>query len=324
MFKPIIHRPAYTSLLGKRLHGITSELIYDRVLDILQVAEEDRTNIHKENSYEEGKDKHKAIKEALVAGLLMLDAGTGMFSGSFSAAISQEIRGLNGRWRNNTKTFEVRGQDLPLDILAVAADSSFKRKSAHDAVLGFIEQAKDGMAHAELGLDLQPTLKHISEDLHGQFKGTVAGRGLWVSDVPAQLISEAEESIEESVKAHVSHALTRMERETLRNKESGANIKTLKRIVENERDTADKRMDMLADQSVSEFVAHNRKALYVPAGLTSYIWQTREDERVRDGHRALNQRVFSWNEPPIVNPYTGKRCHPGEDMNCRCIAIPVL
>ncbi len=53
------------------------------------------------------------------------------------------------------------------------------------------------------------------------------------------------------------------------------------------------------------------------AGVTSYVWSTSGDERVRPEHAALEGRAFSWNDPPSIG-------HPGEDIQCRCVAIPVL
>lgn len=58
------------------------------------------------------------------------------------------------------------------------------------------------------------------------------------------------------------------------------------------------------------------------AGIESYTWCTCGDERVRESHRALNGKIFSWNEPPLNSD--GRRCHPGEDYNCRCIGRPVF
>jgi len=54
------------------------------------------------------------------------------------------------------------------------------------------------------------------------------------------------------------------------------------------------------------------------AGITHYIWQTAGDERVRPTHRANDGKKFSWDKPPAT---TG---HPGHDINCRCVAIPVM
>ena len=56
-------------------------------------------------------------------------------------------------------------------------------------------------------------------------------------------------------------------------------------------------------------------------GVNRYVWSTAKDSRVRSGHRKLHGKVFSWDDPPIVDEKSGRRAHPGEDYRCRCIAI---
>ena len=53
------------------------------------------------------------------------------------------------------------------------------------------------------------------------------------------------------------------------------------------------------------------------AGVNSYTWSTSNDERVREEHQELEGQVFSWDSPPEPG-------HPGEPIQCRCIAIPVI
>lgn len=53
-------------------------------------------------------------------------------------------------------------------------------------------------------------------------------------------------------------------------------------------------------------------------GVEEYTWQTAGDERVRPTHRANDGKRFKWSNPP------SKTGHPGTDVNCRCVAIPVL
>jgi SPP1 gp7 family putative phage head morphogenesis protein len=57
-------------------------------------------------------------------------------------------------------------------------------------------------------------------------------------------------------------------------------------------------------------------------GIDNYIWRTSLDERVRPGHAQLEGMRQSWDKPPIVDPKTGRRAHPGGDFNCRCTAEP--
>lgn len=52
-------------------------------------------------------------------------------------------------------------------------------------------------------------------------------------------------------------------------------------------------------------------------GVTKFTWRTSKDERVRDTHRILENKVYSYEKPPKVGL-------PGEDFRCRCIAIPVF
>ena len=52
-------------------------------------------------------------------------------------------------------------------------------------------------------------------------------------------------------------------------------------------------------------------------GVTEYIWQTSGDERVRPTHAANDGKKFRWDKPP-------KTGHPGDEVNCRCVAIAVL
>lgn len=60
------------------------------------------------------------------------------------------------------------------------------------------------------------------------------------------------------------------------------------------------------------------------AGITRYEWSTSDDSRVRKSHAALDGKIFSWDDPPIVDEKTGRRCHPGQDYQCRCVALPIF
>lgn len=59
------------------------------------------------------------------------------------------------------------------------------------------------------------------------------------------------------------------------------------------------------------------------AGATGYSWGGVDDGKEREMHRALNNRVFRWDDPPVTNE-EGDTNHPGEDYQCRCVAIPVF
>jgi len=52
-------------------------------------------------------------------------------------------------------------------------------------------------------------------------------------------------------------------------------------------------------------------------GVSSYVWRTMGDNRVRPRHTAREGKVFFWNNPPSGG-------HPGSEVLCRCFAEPNL
>ena len=85
-----------------------------------------------------------------------------------------------------------------------------------------------------------------------------------------------------------------------------------------------RRAELIARDQTAKLNGKIQQAQQQDAGIQEYVWSSTGDERVRKSHKALNGKKFSWNEPPIVDERTGRRCHPGEDYECRCIARPVF
>lgn len=78
------------------------------------------------------------------------------------------------------------------------------------------------------------------------------------------------------------------------------------------------RAQLIARDQNAKLNARLSKARQEALGVESYRWVTAGDERVREGHRKNNGKVFRWDDPPKA---TG---HPGEDIQCRCIPQPII
>lgn len=63
-------------------------------------------------------------------------------------------------------------------------------------------------------------------------------------------------------------------------------------------------------------------------GLTAYIWKTSLDKRVRQSHRIMNNVICFWSDKPIPgiyeDPKNDRKVAPGEDFNCRCLAVTIV
>lgn len=81
---------------------------------------------------------------------------------------------------------------------------------------------------------------------------------------------------------------------------------------------SESRAELIARDQTLKLNGAINQARQTDAGVDSYEWSTSLDERVRDSHAAHEGQVFQWSDPPEE---TG---HPGEDYQCRCIAIPII
>ena len=111
---------------------------------------------------------------------------------------------------------------------------------------------------------------------------------------------------------------TQIEGIVSRGAQSGTLLKDLKKQIQAKFKTTENRAKLIARDQVSKFNGQLTKIRQQKAGVKTYTWSTSGDERVRDSHVAKDGRVFAWDDPPAD---TG---HTGEDINCRCVAIPIF
>ena len=104
---------------------------------------------------------------------------------------------------------------------------------------------------------------------------------------------------------------------------TGRRVEQLAKDVEGRFGVSESRARLIARDQVAKANAQMTQVRQTAAGITRYIWNTSGDERVRETHAELNGQTFEWTDPPVTNA-NGDRNHPGEDYQCRCVALPVL
>jgi SPP1 gp7 family putative phage head morphogenesis protein len=84
----------------------------------------------------------------------------------------------------------------------------------------------------------------------------------------------------------------------------------LQKDIRNHTSVSKRRAQLIARNAPLQYSGALTKHHQTSAGIKKYRWQTSQDERVRDSHRARN-----WKDP---GP------HPRSEVNCRCDAVPIL
>jgi SPP1 gp7 family putative phage head morphogenesis protein len=93
------------------------------------------------------------------------------------------------------------------------------------------------------------------------------------------------------------------------------------------------RANLIARDQVLKANSELNKVRAEAAGVKRYVWRTSQDIRVRGTpggrwpkgtHYGLNGTIHEWNDPPTVDFKSGRKEHPGQDYQCRCIAEPMV
>jgi len=88
-------------------------------------------------------------------------------------------------------------------------------------------------------------------------------------------------------------------------------------------DVSRSRALLIATTEVSRTHVEFQRARAESIGSTQFIWRTAGDSSVRPSHRALNGKVFEWNNPPLCDA-PSYHALPGGIFRCRCWAEPLV
>ncbi|WP_226886314.1 phage head morphogenesis protein [Pasteurella multocida] len=149
----------------------------------------------------------------------------------------------------------------------------------------------------QTGLDLQAFLNQNTTVLNKMSVMTTAN---------VQLIK----SIEQQYLDKVQTIITQGAISGKLNRDLAKEIRDLGGVTEN-------RAKFIARDQSSKINAALTQARHEELGIKKYRWSTSGDERVRDSHAENDGKVFSYDDPPETG-------HPGHEINCRCVQIPVL
>lgn len=103
----------------------------------------------------------------------------------------------------------------------------------------------------------------------------------------------------------------------------GLRVEDLSKRIQERADVSKSRADLIARDQTLKLNGQLNQTRQENAGVVEYIWSTSHDERVRPIHVELDGTRQRWSDPPVTDE-DGNVNHPGQDFQCRCVALPVV
>ena len=190
-----------------------------------------------------------------------------------------------------------------------------------DTSLNRVAQAMGGIDKAAqrlADLAVQKNLQAVDERLTASIKASVSVdiSGALTMGGPIQAaVAEATAANVGLIKSIPTEYLEKVGKSVTDNFVEGIRWEDLAKDIERVGDVTESRAKLIARDQTSKMNGAFNEVRQTSLGIDQYIWQTSGDERVREEHAANDGQVFAWNDPPATG-------HPGEDIQCRCVAIP--
>lgn len=317
--KPVYDKDRYSDPIAQEIDEHLQNLIYQPLLELME----------EETGLDAAWNTKKGLIAALHSGKIQYQDG--YFGGEFSASISKTLRELGATFDKNRKAFKLDLAKMPTEIKAAVSASKAKADRIVEKLMAEIKRIEEANENLETyQLPFGKDVDGIIQDLDKQFEKTAPkDMGLAITPnvsagVAERLKDQYSRNLNYYIKGWRADAIYRLREQVEENAFRGFRSTRMIETIQAERGVSKSKARFLARQETSLLVSHYRQDRCEAIGVKKYIWVTSHDVRVRHKHKELDGRVFSFDNPPIVDTATGRRANPGEDFNCRCVAQPVF
>lgn len=247
------------------------------------------------------------------------------FEGTFNAAISRSIKAMGGTWDKRTKRWHIKRAQLTPQVSVAIGTASGLVQQTKEHIGKHLDQLEELMDRNP-EFSFEKAFGRSLEMLENKFEKGVEGIIVPPEFTPEMLKNLAEKysnNMNLYIKNWTKESIRRLRDRVLVNTFKGKRAETLVSTLEHDFQVSASKAKFLAKQETSLLMSQYREERYKSIGVEKYRWLTAGDSRVRGYHKRLNGKIFTWDNPPVVDE-TGHRAHPGQDFGCRCIASPII
>lgn len=314
--KPVREGPASYDEIEERIKEVFRKKLYDPLLSLI------RQSKHRlENSRE---SLLKAIAEGRISHNL------GLFTGSFDASVSKELKALGATWDREKKGFRILLADLPKGVQSSIrmSEERFRRR------LMSIDKKLRQNLPAEIAESIKTEdifnrqLWKVDKDIRKTLQNITVTPEL--SQTQRKRISaEWQNNMDYWIQNFAEEEIRRLRSEVAKNVASGNRYEALVETIQASYGVTSRKAKFLARQETKLLLAKYKEVKYQAAGVEEYTWRCvvgSPAHPVRPSHKILDRGIFRYDDPPITTAPSEpvRRNNPGQDYNCRCYDIPIV
>ena len=322
--EPLVYPERWSLTLEQEIISWIDDIVFKALNDII---EDDKLFADRQN---EVITKYGVVESPLIKALNNGDIWYvgDTFYGNLNSSISKDLRNLGAKFNNKSNAFVLAMDKMPYSLRSALIASKAKAKEVHDKSVELLNIMFRNVRDSKiLGIVLMPSLLSMLSNAKKSVDDVVPDESVFevAGSIKNRISGETITELEQSVREYALKILKDLNACIVKNATAyDGRTDKLKDCVRLYRSISKRHANNLAVQYTAILVAKYIKERAKSLGSTTYIWNTKLDNRVRHSHERLEGQTFNWDDPPIVDLNTGRRANPGEDYNCRCSAKIVL
>jgi len=171
--------------------------------------------------------------------------------------------------------------------------------------------------------------KDSASNLQMSLKELSGGITLKTEAMPAALREAVKAATAENValiKSIPEQFHTQIQGAVMRSMQPGGNgLQDVYEALSKRKDITKNRAKLISHDQVRKITTAMNTERAKSLGVKKFEWRhSGGSAEPRKEHVAMNGKVFSYDEPPVIDSRTGERGFPGQLINCKCFAIPVV
>lgn len=310
-------KQAYTKLIENALWSYLWEGIYKPMFEIMGVKP-----IKASNSL-------NVIAEALRDGKISYYDGGFRAKDRFTNSQSLQLQKWGAVWDRREKMYRLPKDRLPDEIRVTLAEVQINAERQIKLLKGYIEQVEANIPYIVESMVFDNEVKTILDDAGNEVKQNIKHLNIIEPELSEEQKAEIARTYTNNMRQYTIKDFAQERIPQMREKIQelvlkGYRTDKVQELLQKEYGIASRKAKFLAQNETSIMLAEYKKVTYKEMGFNKFQWKTITDGRERELHKKLNNTVWRYDDPPIIDERTGNRGLPGETYNCRCEAIPFM
>lgn len=314
--KDIKNKKIYDEIIFKQLFSYLDEGIFNPLFEIMNYNPKKAQN------------DLNAISEALKSGSIIYTDDGFKAKYKFTNAQAKELERWGARYNKWTKTYQIPYDSIPNNVLVTLSENQIKQQAQITAVQNFINELNANLPYMIDTMLFDTQVETILDDAGNTLKQNIKKLNVIVPELDENqkqaIARDYTNNMRFWIKEWTSkHLIPEMRKRVQEAVLAGYRTDYVQKMLEKEFGIAKRKAQFLARNETAIMLAEYRKTEYQKIGINHFIWSTTMDGRERELHKELNGKVFSFDNPPVIDE-KGTRGLPGETYNCRCRIIPYI